>query len=283
MASFGLSFGAKKSKGKSTTAIDKLVDSTQIETGAKSTTGTTTTSGVSTTTGNQTGQTSGATTNNSVGSQTNQQQSTLFSSGILQGLEGIIGSLFGSQATTPMQLNSNFDKSEFVEGGYRAAESRATDDLETGLNGMIDRIGARDDQNSMAMLLANRARNDTAANLAGVRSNLIGQAEGIARENFGADLAGQANSQGFLGNLLEALKGGSASTTGAIQTSESSTGTSLGTSANQTSENTNQSQTQIQDLLELLANAMSGREHTTGTETTKSKGTDMGGGFSIGL
>lgn len=273
---FGISFGAKKSKGSGSTAVDKTTTTNQAETGSKSTSGTTTTTG--TTTGTQTGQTSGITTDTSVGSQTNQQQSTLFSDQILSGLEGIIGDLFGSQSRTPMSLDSDFDKSEFVEGGYRAAESRATDDTNIALNAMYDRIGGRDDENSMATLLANRARSDTAANLAGVRSNLVGQAEGIARENFGADLAGQANSQGFLGNLLEALKGGSASTTGAIQTSQSSVGTSQGTSAQQTSQT--QSQTQVSTLLELLASVLSGTDHTVGTEKTKSKNLDIGGGVS---
>lgn len=279
---FGLSFGAKKSTGKSTTDVNKTVDTTQVESGTKATSGTTSTTGSSTTTGTQTGQTTGTTANQSQGSQTNQQQSTLFSSGILSGLEGIVQGLFGSQATTPMSLNSDFNKDEFVEGGYRAAESRATEDTNTALNSIYDRLGGRDDNNSMATLLANRARNDTAANLAGVRASLTGQAEGIARENFGADLAGQGQSQGFLNNLLGALKGGTANTTGAIQTAENSTGQTAGTSAQQTAENTTQQQTQVQQLLEILQNAMSGTEHTVGTEKTKTKGLEIGGGASVG-
>ena len=280
---FGLSFGAKKQSGKSTTTVDKNVDTTQVESGSKATTGVTSSTGSSTTTGSQTGQTTGTTTQASTGSQTNQQQSTLFSQNILSGLEGIVQGLFGSSATTPKTLGSNFDKQSFVDQGYAAAESRATDDTNIALNGMFDRIGGRDDQNSMATLLANRARGDTAAQLAGVRANLTSQAEGIARENFGADLAGQGQAQGFLGNLLSALKGGTANTTGAIQTAENTTGTQAGTSANQTSENTQQQQTQVQALLELLQNQLAGTERTTGTETTKTKGTEMGGGFSLGF
>ena len=280
---FGLSFGAKKSKSSGSSTIDKLVDTTQTESGSKATTGTTTTTGTSATTGTQTGQTTGATTNESVGSQTNQQTSTLFGAETLAGLEGIIGDLFGSQARTPMSLGSDFNKDDFVSQGYAAAESRASDDTNIALNSIYDRLGGRDDSNSMATLLANRARGDTAAQLAGVRANLTGQAEGIARENFGADLAGQANSQGFLGNLLNALKGGTANTTGAIQTQESQTGTQVGTSAQQTAEQTTQSQTQVQQLLELLQNQLAGTEHTTGTEKTKGKQLDMGGGFSLGF
>lgn len=276
---FGLSFGAKYGKTSGTSTVDKTVDTTQSETGSKATTGTTSTTG--STTGSQTGQTTGATTNQSVGSQTSQQSSTLFGQDILSGLEGIVKNLFGSQATTPMSLNSNFDKSEFVAEGDRAAASRANDDTATALNNIFDTVGGRDDQNSMATLLANRTRGDSAAQLAGVHANLVGQAEGIARENFGADLAGQANSQGFLGNLLGALKGGTANTTGAIQTAESSKGTSAGTSANQTQENT--SQTTTQQLLELLANQLAGTEHTAGTEKTKQKSLEIGGGASLGF
>jgi hypothetical protein len=120
-----------------------------------------------------------------------------------------------------------------------------------------------------------------AAQLAGVHANLVGQAEGIARENFGADLAGRTNSQGFLENLLGALKGGTANTTGAIQTTEKQSGTSVGSTAQQSQEAT--STTQTQQLLELLQNALSGSEHTTGTEKTKSKGTEIGGGASFGF
>lgn len=280
---FGLSFGAKKEKGSSSTDIFKSEATTQSETGTKATSGTTTTTGTSTTSGSQTGQTTGATTNESVGSQTNQQQSTLFSEGILSGLEGIIGDLFGSQARTPMSLGSDFDKQAFIDQGYAAAESRATDDTNIALNSIYDRLGGRDDNNSMATLLANRARGDAAAQLAGVRANLTGQAEGIARENFGADLAGQANSQGFLGNLLTALKGGTANTSGAIQTAESQAGTSTGTTAQQTTETTNQSQTQVQQLLELLSSQLAGTSVMVGSEDTKTKGKQFGGGFSLGF
>jgi hypothetical protein len=276
---FGLSFGAKAGKTNTTTNVNKTVDTTQAETGAKATSGVTSTTGTST--GTQTGQTTGATTQQSTGSQTNQQNSKLFSDDILSGLEGIVTQLFGSQAKTPMSLNSNFDKGEFVAQGDAAAASRATEDTNTAINGLFDTVGGRDDQNSMVTLLANRARGDTAAQLAGVHANLVGQAEGIARENFGADLAGQANSQGFLGQLLGALKGGTANTTGAIQTAESQAGTSAGTTAQQTSET--QQQTQVQQLLELLANSLSGTEHTVGTEHTKGKTIEAGGGFSLGF
>lgn len=280
---FGLSFGAKKSKSSGTTTINKNETTNQTETGSKATTGTTTTTGTSATTGSTTGQTAQQTQQASTGQQTNQQQSTLYSEGILSGLEGIIGDLFGSQAKTPMSLASDFDKQAFIDQGYAAAESRATDDTNTALNSIYDRLGGRDDNNSMATLLANKARTDTAAQLAGVRANLTGQAEGIARENFGADLAGQGQSQGFLNNLLTALKGGTAATTGAIQTAEQSAGSTTGQSAQQTAEQTTQSQTQVQQLLELLNNTLQGTTVTSGTEKTKQKGFEMGGGASLGF
>lgn len=276
---FGLSFGAKKGKTSGTTTIDKLVDTNQTETGTKATSGTTTTTGTSNTTGTSTGQTTSQ--QDTTGSQTNQQTSQLFSQGILSGLEGIVQGLFGNASQTPMSLGSNFDKNAFIEGGYAAAENRTLDDTNIALNSLYDRVGGRDDSNSMVTLLANRARGDAAAQLAGVRANLTGQAEGIARENFGADLAGQGQFQQFLNQTLAALKGGTASTQGAIQTAESSTGS--GTTAQQTAEQTQQSQTQVQQLLELLQNQLAGTEHTTGTEKTKGKETQMGGGFSLGF
>lgn len=276
---FGLSFGAKKSKGSSTTNVNKTTDTTQVESGVKSSTGVTSSTGTSTTTGTSTGQTTNQST--STGSQTNQQQSTLFSQGILSGLEGIVNDLFGSQARTPMSLGSTFDKQSFVDSAYAAASNKVNSELDTGINAIYDTVGGRDDQNSMVTLLKNRAEGDAAANLAGVRANLTSQAEEIARANFGADLAAQGQSQGFLNNLLQQLKGGTANTSGAIQTAENQSQT--GTSAQQTSEATQQQQTTTQMLLELLANAMAGTEHVVGTEKTKSKGTDMGGGFSLGI
>lgn len=279
---FGISFGAKKSKGSSTSTVDKVEDTTQVETGSKATSGVTTSTGSSTTSGTQTGSTTGATTQDSTGSQTNQQQSTLFSESILGGLEGIITNLFGQSGGAAPTLGSTFDKAAFVDQGYQAAESKTMDALDTDLAMMADQIGGRSNSNSMTALLANKARGDAAANLAGVRSNLTGQAEGIARENFGADLASRGQTQGFLGNLLAALKGGTANTTGAIQTAESVAGTQAGTSAGTTTEASTQQQTQTQQLLELLQNALAGTTHTTGTETTKTKGLEIGGGVSAG-
>lgn len=280
---FGLSFGAKKEKGSSSTTINKNETMTQNETGSKATTGTTTQAGTSTTTGSQTGQTTNVSNQQSTGSQTNQQQSQLFSDQILGGLEGIITDLFGATGGAAPRLASDFNKQAFIDDGYSAAESRTMDDLNTGLNSIYDSIGGRDDSNSMATLLANRARGDAAANLAGVRANLTKEAEGIARDNYGADLSARGADQGFLHNLLVALKGGTASTSGAIQTAETVKGSQAGTTAQQTSETTNQQQTTTQDLLELLTNSLTGTSTMSGTENSKTKGKQFGGGFSLGF
>ncbi len=168
-----------------------------------------------------------------------------------------------------------------------AASQRVNQDLDSGLNSMYDQFGGRDDSNSMAMLLANRARADAGASLAGTRGQLAGQAEGIARDNFSANLAGQSSQQNFLQTLLGALKGGQATTTGAVQTNENVAGQTNQSGTTNTSQsgtsNTQTQQDEVTKLAELLASIVAGTTNTVGTEKTKSKGLTIGGGASASI
>lgn len=284
---FGLSFGINKSNSKSSTNVNKTETVNQQQNDTKTTSGTTTAAGTSNTTSASNTATNQAGTSNlaTTGSQNTTSTTKQFDDSVLSGLNSAVGQILGAIPTAPQQLGGSFDHAAFVQGGLDAATSRVNSDLDTSLNGVFDTIGGRDDQNSMATLLANRARGDAAANLAGVRSSLEQTAQGIDESRFGANLSGVKTSQDFLTNVLAQLKGGSATTTGAATTAENQTGatTNAGTSATTGSENTATANVTNQQLVEALNSLLSGTTNTVGTETTKAKGTNIGGGAGLSI
>jgi hypothetical protein len=278
---FGLSFGAKKTSGSSTTDVNKTETQNQTQAGTQATSGSTNTTGTSATQTQQ--NTSGATTNQqaTTGSQTQQQQSTLFSAPVLSSLENTVQSLLGSIPNQPAQQGGSFDHAAFVSQGVEAASAATQGELENSLNGIFDNVGGRDDQNSMATLLANRARGDAAASVAGVRSQLEGQAQAIDSSRYQNNLAGLGQQEGFVAQVLAALKGGTATTTGATQTSEKTAG---GTQQQQSSTGTSATQTNTQELVNQITamlQTLQGTDVTVGTEHTKTKGTTIGGGAGL--
>lgn len=280
---FGISFGANKSSGKSTTDVNKTETTNQTETGTKATTGTVTNTGA-TQTQQQTQQSQvGSTSGETSGSQTTQSTSQQFSDSVLGGLESAVGQLLGAIPTTPAAMSGTFDHDAFVKSGMDAASSQVRDQLETSLNSMFDQFGGRDDSNSMAMLLANRARGDAGSAMAGAYSNLEAQAQGIDRERFLANLQGTGQSQQFLAQVLDSLKGGRATQSAATQTAEATTGETrqAGSSATSGSETT-QSQ-QVTDLVEALSQILAGTTSTAGTEHTSTSGKNMGGGVGLSI
>jgi hypothetical protein len=280
---FGISFGKQKSSGSSTTDVSKVESGTQTESGTKTSTGTTTTSGATQT--SQSGSTTqqGTTAQQSTGTESKTGTTTQFSSGVLGGLESAVASLLGAIPTGTQQYESDFNKDAFIQAGMDAASSRITGDTELALNSMFDQFGGRDDSNSMAALLATRARGDAAAALAGARANLESQAEGIGRENFGANLQGLGLNQQFLQGILGALKGGVSTSAEQVATAENVTGqtSQVGTSQQVGSETTQQ--TQVQQLAEILNSIVSGTTTTVGTESTKQKGKVAGGGVGLSI
>lgn len=285
---FGISFGKSGQKSNQTTNIDKTESTNQSKTGTQTQTGTTTNTGTTsqntTSQGTQTQAQTGTSTTTGQQTGTTSQTTNLFSDAILQGLEGVVGSLFGNTSGATV---GDFDADQFVAGGLAKATADSTMSLEDNLNQMVANIGGRADGNSMTALLANRARNDAAANLAGVESQLTGQANEIVRQNVLAGNTIDATNQGFLANLLQTLKGGTSTTTGteAVATQQQgqtgTTGTTTtaesGTSAGTTS------QTQVQDLVTAISELLSGVTNTSGTEKTTGSTRKSGGGFSLSL
>ncbi len=289
---FGLSFGASKTKGSGSTSVDKNVATNQATNSTKSSTGTTSNTGSqtgsTTQTGTQSSTQAGTTGQQTTGSQTQQQTTSQFSDSVLAGLESTVQSLFSTLPNkSDTTLKSNFDTDTYINAGMQAATQRTNQDLDASINGMFDSFGGRDDQNSMSMLLANRARADAGASLAGTRGQLAGQAEAINRDNFAANLQGQGSQNNFLQTILGALKGGQATTSGQVQNSEATSGQSNQTGTTNTSQagtsQQNTQQTEVTQLAELLASIVAGNERTVGTEKTKSKGLTIGGGASASM
>lgn len=278
---FGISFGSKKEKGSTTTNVNKTETQDQTQTGTQTTTGLTQQSGTSATQTQGATTQSGATTGSTIGQQTTTQQATQFSEPVLSSLESTVQSLLGTLPGAPSQMEGTFDHDQFVQGGVDAASSKIQGDLESSLNSIFDNFGGRDDQNSMATLLANRGRSDAQASIAGVRSQLEGQAQEIEKNRFLANLQGVGQQEGFLTQVLDALKGGRAATTGETQTAEQTAGTSQQAGTTTGSETTQTAQTQLQQTIEQLLQHLNGTTTTVGTEATKSKGSS--GGFGLGL
>lgn len=290
MGILGLSFGSKKNKVDQTSNINKTETANQVQTGTKSQTGTVDTQ--SSTTQQQTSQTSQQTnqagTSQTTGSQIGQtsQNTSMFGEDVLSGLEGLVTDLFGSVGGGRPSI-SNFNVDEFVQNGIAAARANITDRIDSEVNQLMSSIGGSTSNNSMGALLANKLRNAGAAELSGVTANLTAQGEGINRENILAENALAQTDQGFLANLLQALKGGNTTTTGteAVTTSQNqqtaTTGSTTGTEVTTGSQQT--SSTQTQNLMEQLEQLLSGTTNTVGTEHTKGTTKQSGGGLSLSL
>lgn len=286
---FGLSFGSKKKTTDTTSTVDKTdtTNQTQSQSGSQTSTGS------SQSTGSQTGQSTGqqATTNigtsQTTGTTTGQttQTTSAFSDSTLGAIEKAVGDLFGSVGgKSPI---SAFDAGSFIDSGVTAAQSDINAGLESNINQLITNTGGTAGTNSMTALLSNRLRNDAAAEVAGVRANLTSQAEEIQRNNALADNTITATDQGFLGQLLGALKGGTVTTTGteSQQTSQNQQTQQEGTgrTSEQNAQQTSQQSTQTQELLSQLTQLLQGTTRTQGTENSTTKEKSGGGGFSLGF
>jgi putative membrane protein len=287
---FGFSFGKSSGKSAQTTNVDKLETTNQTQNGTQSTKGTTTNTGTTTqqgqTTGTQTQATTGATTNTGATTGVTQQTTSQFDAQTLDQLKSAVSSLFGSVSGPKTQVG-NFNADEFVSGGMAKARADSTLALEDNLNQMTSAIGGRADGNSMAALLANRARSDNAATLAGTEAQLTAQANEIVRNNALAGSQIDSQSQAFLSNLLQSLRGGETTTTGTEQQQTNQSGTTTGTGTTTSAENSTQSgttaSTQVQDLVETIQSLLSGTSHVVGTESTKGTQSKSGGGFSLSM
>lgn len=287
----GLSFGTNKTKTNQTSTVDKTETTNQVQDGTKSSTGTTSTTGSTSQTGTTTGsqQQSSTTDTKQTGTTTGQtsQSSSLFSDPVLSSLEDAVQALLGQTMGGVKTTVGDFDPMSFVQNGLAAARSTAEGDLASQINQTISATGGSTSNNSMAALLANRLRTDTASQLAGVEANLNSQAQSIVRDNTLAANTIDATQQGFIANLLSALKGGTATQTGTEAQQTATSGSQQNTGATATSEQSSQQQntqsTQTTQMLEIIQQLLSGTTRTQGTETTTGTTSKSGGGLSLSL
>lgn len=296
---FGLSFGSNKTKSTTTSTLTKDETTNQTQTGTQSTTGTTTTSGTQSQSGTSTGTSSTNQTGTSNTSGTSQQQTTQtqtsFGQKVLGGLEDAVTSLL-SKVTGPdasplvnqgVGMLGDFDPESFVERTLASAQAQQGSKLDEILGGIFSRVGGTEKTNSAATLLANRARGEAAANLAGIGAQAQAQANEIVRQNVATGLAQQDSQNNLLVQLGNILKGGSTSTSGASSTQTAEQQQTAQSGATNTSEsnqsNTTSNQTQQQSILEAIQQILNGTTSTTGTENSTTIGKKSGGGLSLSI
>jgi hypothetical protein len=285
----GFSFGSKKTKSTQDTTANKT------ETGTQSGTSTTNQATSQSSTTNQAGTSSsqtysdGKSQSNSLtsGASTAQQQQTTqnFSDATLGGLENLVSQLLGSGKIGTVESISDFDPAAFVANGMRAATARARTGLDESIGGILDAVGGRN--NSAAALLQERVNNDANSMLAGVESQLTGQAEEIRRNNLLAGNTMASSQSDLLSNLLGALRGGITTTTGATteQTSQQQQNQSTTSETGGQNQQTTQTSTTqaMETMVSQLAQLLNSLTSSTGTESIKGTGKQTGFGMGLSL
>lgn len=291
--SFG--FGKKKQKSSGTATLDKLETSLQsgLESTASTSTGSETTSQSATSSSQGTSTTGGSTSQNtsSTGTQTQTGTSRTLSQSVQSALESALTGLIGrSDASAQTVADSaasltDFDPNQFVSGVVAGAESRINEGLDSSLGQLFSRIGGTDGSNTMASILANRARSNAASELAGIESQAAATAAQIQQGNVGTTAQALNANQGLIPALASVLKG--AEVTTESSTLQQELANILGTqqATTQVAENSQQNQNvatqKVQELLQLVAQAMQSSTQTNATETQKTKGSSSG--FNFGL
>lgn len=300
MSGFNFGLSAKKSSSKSTEKVvaDKLETGSQI--GSSISNQTTTANqtsqqqGTSQSQGTSTTAQQGASAQSSAGSQISETLSRLFSGDVQAGLEktalSLLGGVGGSAADAAMQrglgLQGLFDPASYVESGVQAAQRQVDSQLGEATGGILDAVGGRN--NSAVALLQQRLAGDAAAQVAGVRNTLTGEASQIVNQNLGAASAAKGADSQLLTSVLDILKGGTTSQTGQQQTSEAQSGTTSQTGTTNTAESNQNQQTSAAQSTEVVNTVLNTlletlmKTHLKQQTDTKTSGSEMGasGGYS---
>lgn len=190
----------------------------------------------------------------------------------------LLASAGGGNAAVDQQLSAlnqpggqAFDADQFVTGIMAQATATAGQNFDSNMGKVKARTGAAADTNSAAALLENKLRNETAANLAGVRSSATATAADINRSqqesktNQVTQLAGtQAGGlQALIGSLLNA---GEQST---VNTNNNTTGQTSGTTNSQSTQQ--QTQQQNTDATQKTASTQVDTSKSSGQGSTNSQ------------
>lgn len=296
---FGLSFGMKKQKSQSTTNVnsteDLLGSESKATTGFQQGTSSTSSTGTSSQTGTQTNTQATDQAQTDRGTQAQTGTTTTLGADVTAALADRVKQVLAGGVTDANIANlanqiagtGDFNPEEFVSGIVGQARNRGEQALQETDAATQSVIGGTEDTNSMAALLANRGRNDLEANLAGITSQAVAQAEGIRNQNLASGTGAQAQLASIAGGLGETLKGGTTTVDMQTLTDQISqlVGNQTGTTTSaQTGTQSEQSNTATTQLIAEIVNALSQQTGTkVGTEFNKTKGSSMGGGISGGI
>lgn len=273
---FGISFGKNKSRD----TMHTTTSGTQNQSGTNQTT----TTGSSSTTGSQSSQSSGSstTTQGTTGTSTQTVTTSNFGQSALTAIDSKIGDFItqmlggGAGGAAASSLGS-FDADKFIADTMASATQSTQDQVGEGIRGVTSSIGGNASENSASALLANRIANAGAASLAGVRANAEQTAQNIITSRAQTLAAAEQGGQNALAQILNAIKGGTSTTTGSStngQTTTASTNTNESTNQ-QSQSNTNTTQSALEIIQQLLTT----NQVQDGTQTSSKSG----GGLSLGL
>lgn len=108
---------------------------------------------------------------------------TLFSGGQLEKNQADVqGALTGQLKNVTESQKNPFDIGAYVSGIMKSAENTANNDMAKSINATESSIGGTQSNSSMAALLANRMRTDTAASLAGIKGQATAEGTALATQ-----------------------------------------------------------------------------------------------------
>jgi hypothetical protein len=291
---FSLSFG----KNKTTSNEVKTTDQTQVQNQNQLTdqnqteTSNTLTSGASNTTGTNTGATqqSGTSQSSTTGQQQQSGTTSLFSGSVMAALEAAgLGALTRTAGMAPVNTSvlGGFNAGQFVSDAVTQAAASAGQARDVAEGGMADSLGGTARGNTMAALLSQQLASQQNAAVAGARNEATATAQGILRDNLQTQMAGQAQDQGFMANLMNLLRGGVQTTSQTGITSEQQSQATQQVGQEQSSQTQTQQQQQqtaaTTALASMIQQLLSGTTALTGTESLEGTTSKKGGGFGLSL
>jgi len=117
-----------------------------------------------------------------------------------------------------------FDVAGFAKGVTDQASAAAGLDLESAINGLLSKSGVTESGNSMNALLANKLRNQTTANIAGVNAQATATGEGIRSSQSNTLTQGIQNLSATLSQqILQLIQGTRGATATGTSTSKEDT------------------------------------------------------------
>ena len=283
---FGLSFGASKEKTNALQTTDMTTTGTQNTAGTQNQT----TNSTSNTSSSGTSSTSANTdqTQNTTGKQSTTGVTQNFDPKTLEALGGNIGDfiskILGGSTANPDAAASalgTFDPEKFINDTMAAATASTADQVGQATRGVTSLTGGNAAENSMTALLDQHIKDQAGASLAGVRATAEQTAQGIQANRAQALSGIGTSSENALSQVLNAIKGGTQTTT-QDATNVASTGTT-GTNTSTTNTAENSTTQQSQQLIDIINQLVNSNQNVSGTVKTDGTTSKMSGGFSLGL